>query len=715
MTISSENRKAGPFSGNGVTTAFPFTFKVFAATEVYVVRADEDGVETVLVLNSGYTVALNPNQNTNPGGTVTLSTPLLDNFKLVVTSDIEFLQPTDLTNQGGFYPNVINNALDRLTILVQQVREDVSRSAKLPITNPADADSLVADIVLLANNEANINAVAGSIGDVEAVADGMANVNTVAGSIASVNSVAGSIANVNTAAGSIANINTVAANIVDIQNAEENADAAISAANAAALSESNAASSAAAAATALDNFDDRYLGAKASDPTVDNDGDPLVSGALYYRSTAPIGMKVYDGAQWIEASAAQQASLVTFEFVATSGQTSFTGNDVNGVPLSYTPGGIIVSLNGLVLRPGDDYTATTGTSIVLTSGATAGHALCVHAFASLLVANTYTRAEVDSQLARGLFRKVNPDAPAWTKTGAGTATTASTIYAEVNGVIRTIASGTTIAMPTFASGTDYAIWLTPAGALQATNNHTTPPVANSRKVGGFHYAPGGNAAAQSGGNTTPQINEFSFWDLNWKPNCSDPRGMTLVAGGFWSDIYLTGVDAITNGTSRFNVTMADGSNPPKVPTMFGGNGSTTYGSYTWFEAMEMATAFGKRCPTQQEFMALAYGTTEASSIGTDQVSTILNAAYTSRWGVIQAAGVLWVWGRDRGGPFASAAWNANTEGRGSEYNAPNSARFGGNWDNGATSGSRCSLWDGAASDSSGNIGSRFVCDHLKLD
>jgi hypothetical protein len=715
MTISSENRKAGPFSGNGVTTAFPFTFKVFAATEVYVVRADEDGVETVLVLNSGYTVALNPNQNTNPGGTVTLSTPLLDNFKLVVTSDIEFLQPTDLTNQGGFYPNVINNALDRLTILVQQVREDVSRSAKLPITNPADADSLVADIVLLANNEANINTVAGSIGDVEAVADGMANVNTVAGSISNVNATGGSIANVNTVATNIASVNSAATNMAAIIAAPTEASNALASANAAALSEASAASSAAAASASLDNFDDRYLGSKTGDPTVDNDGNPLVVGALYYRSTTPIGMKVYDGAQWIEASAAQVASLVTFEYVATSGQTTFTGNDVNGVALSYTQGGIIVSLNGLVLRPGDDYTAANGTSVVLTSGATAGHALCVHAFASLLIANTYTRAEVDSQLARGLFRKANPDAPAWIKTGAGTATTASTIYAEVNGVILTIASGTTIAMPTFANGTDYAIWLTPAGALQATNNHTTPPVANSRKVGGFHYAPGGNATAQSGGNTTAQINEFSFWDLNWKPNCSDPRGMTLVAGGFWSDIYLTGVDAITNGTSRFNVTMADGSSPPKVPTMFGGTGSTTYGSYTWFEAMELATAFGKRCPTQQEFMALAYGTTEASSIGTDQVSTILNAAYTSRWGVIQAAGVLWVWGRDRGGPFASAAWNANTEGRGSEYNAPNSALFGGGWGDVAVAGARCSAWNYAASASVDGVGSRFVCDHLKLD
>ena len=317
--------------------------------------------------------------------------------------------------------------------------------------------------------------------------------------------------------------------------------------------------------------------------------------------------------------------------------------------------------------------------------------------------------------ANGVFRKADPTIVAWTKTGNGTATTSSILYVEVDGVLRTIASGTSITMPTFAAGTDYAIWCKPDGTLEATSNHTSPPVANSRKIGGFHYAPGGNAAAQAGGNTTAQINEYSFWDLKWRPSCSDPRGMTLVGGGFWMDIYLTGVDAITNGSSKYNVTMADGSSPPKIPTMFGGDGSTTYGSYTWFEAMELGTAFGKRCPTQQEFMSAMYGTTEASSIGTDQVSTILNAAYTSRWGVIQAAGVLWIWARDRGGPFASAAWNANTEGRGSEYNAPNACRLGGYWSDGSISGSRCSLWNNAASASSGDFGSRFSCDHLQLD
>lgn len=326
------------------------------------------------------------------------------------------------------------------------------------------------------------------------------------------------------------------------------------------------------------------------------------------------------------------------------------------------------------------------------------------------------RGGLASVPAYGLFVKADPATVAFTKTDAGSVSIKAGTKVNVAGTLVQFAADTAITMPTLTAGTDYAIWLKDDATIQASSNHTSPPSAgNWRKIGGFHYAPGGNAAAQAGGDTTPAINAYSLWDLKFRPACFDPRGMTLVAGGFWVDIYLTGVDAITNGSSKYNVTMADGSSPPKVPTLFGGNGSTTYGSYTWFEAMELATAFGKRCPTQQEFMTLAYGTTEASSVGSDQVSTILNAAYTSRWGVIQAAGVLWVWGRDRGGPFAGASWNANTESRGSEYNAPNSALFGGVWDNGSVSGSRCSSWVNAASISSGVVGSRFVCDHLQLD
>lgn len=63
------------------------------------------------------------------------------------------------------------------------------------------------------------------------------------------------------------------------------------------LAETNALASEAAAAASYDDFDDRYLGPKATDPTLDNDGDALVVGALYFDTTAS-RMKVYDGAVW---------------------------------------------------------------------------------------------------------------------------------------------------------------------------------------------------------------------------------------------------------------------------------------------------------------------------------------------------------------------------------------------------------------------------------
>lgn len=79
-------------------------------------------------------------------------------------------------------------------------------------------------------------------------------------------------------------------------------------ATAAANSASSASASADAALAALDSFDDRYLGQKASDPTVDNDGNPLVAGALYYNTTDTI-MKVYDGSLWVAAYASLSGAM----------------------------------------------------------------------------------------------------------------------------------------------------------------------------------------------------------------------------------------------------------------------------------------------------------------------------------------------------------------------------------------------------------------------
>lgn len=169
-------------------------------------------------------------------------------------------------------------------------------------------------------------------------------------------------------------------------NAATSATNAATSASAAAASQTAAAASAASAASAFDNFDDTYLGSKTSDPTTDNDGDPLNAGDLYFNSTAN-EMRVYDGANWIAATSAGTASLILYEYTATSGQTTFSGADDNAASLSYTVNNIQVVMNGVILDP-SDYTATSGTSVVLASGAATGDTVNIYAFKSFTVADT---------------------------------------------------------------------------------------------------------------------------------------------------------------------------------------------------------------------------------------------------------------------------------------------------------------------------------------
>lgn len=142
MTISSTLRKAGPYVGNGVATSFTFSFKVFSASEVVATLALlATGVETVLTLTTDYTVTLNADQNTNPGGTVTYNpsgTPMASTHSLTLTSAVAQTQGTDIPNAGGWYPDVVENALDKAVILVQQLSEILSRTFRIPVSSTAD-------------------------------------------------------------------------------------------------------------------------------------------------------------------------------------------------------------------------------------------------------------------------------------------------------------------------------------------------------------------------------------------------------------------------------------------------------------------------------------------------------------------------------------------------------------------------------------------------
>jgi hypothetical protein len=129
---------------------------------------------------------------------------------------------------------------------------------------------------------------------------------------ASAASAAASLASQTAAAASASAASTSASNAsTSASNASTSASNAATSATNSANSATSAASSAASALAAFDSFDDRYLGAKASDPSVDNDGDPLTAGDLYYNTTSSV-MKVYTGSVWVIAYVPGDATNISF-------------------------------------------------------------------------------------------------------------------------------------------------------------------------------------------------------------------------------------------------------------------------------------------------------------------------------------------------------------------------------------------------------------------
>jgi hypothetical protein len=156
------------------------------------------------------------------------------------------------------------------------------------------------NINTVAGNNTNITTVAGVSSNVTTVAGISANVTTVAGISSAVSTVATNNTNVSTVATNIASVNTNATNIVAIQNASTNATNAAASAVSAGNAQTAAEAARDATLTAYDNFDDRYLGSKTSDPTLDNDGNALLAGSLYFNSVSG-AMKVYTGSAWVAA------------------------------------------------------------------------------------------------------------------------------------------------------------------------------------------------------------------------------------------------------------------------------------------------------------------------------------------------------------------------------------------------------------------------------
>ena len=298
--------------GDATTEEFTGNWRVFNEDYLRVYLEDvSTGALVLQVQGTDYDLTFDDSGFIVDFGAYTIPT---SSSYVVINREVPLNQTDPYRTSKGFQGEVIENAFDKLTAISQDQQDQVDRSPKFSVGSsitdpslpiPQDGFGIVWDGVTgalrntestLAVLEGNASIVAGGIANINIVAGSISSVNSVASNEANINTVGGSISSVNTVAGISSNVSTVASNDANITTCADDIAAIIAAPSAA----SDAQAALAATLAAFDNFDDRYLGAKSSDPSVDNDGEPLVAGAIYFNTTDGI-MKVYTGSVWVAA------------------------------------------------------------------------------------------------------------------------------------------------------------------------------------------------------------------------------------------------------------------------------------------------------------------------------------------------------------------------------------------------------------------------------
>ena len=366
MTISSTTVK-NSYLGNGTLDTFNYTFKIFANSDLQVIIRSSLGTETVKTLTTHYTVT---GAGSASGGTIVFTAGNIPSATetVVIRRAVPQTQAIDYIANDPFPAESHEEGLDRSMMAIQQIQEEVDRSIKISRTNTMSST----EFTVGASNRAGKILGFDSAGELVVSQE----LGSFQGNWSSGETYAARDIVKDTSNGNIYLCNTghtssgaepISTNadsakwdlLVDAETATSSATAASNSASAAATSASNAASSAssasssassasssastattqasnasasatsaanaqAAAEAALDAFDDKYLGSKSSDPTLDNDGNALVDGALYFNTVDNI-MKVYDlgTTTWkqLTPTAAQQTNIDTV-----AGQISPTNN-----------------------------------------------------------------------------------------------------------------------------------------------------------------------------------------------------------------------------------------------------------------------------------------------------------------------------------------------------------------------------------------------------
>jgi hypothetical protein len=274
------------------------------------------------------------------------------------------------------------------------------------------------------NNSTNINAVNSNSSNINTVAGMQSAINTVNSSATAINAVNANATNINTVAGANTNITNVAGGLTNINTVATNL-------------------------ASVNNFAEQYRISSSAPTTSLNVGD------LYFDTTAN-ELKVYKSSGWAAAGSTVNGTSQRFNYIATAGQTTFTGADTAGNTLAYDAGFADVYLNGVRLSA-SDVTITSGTSVVI-SAATVGDVLDIVAY------GTFNVAAVDgSAINSGTINDARLPTTIADKVITATSLTAKGDGSSADGKITLNCSqnshGVSISSPNHASGQSYNLIL----------------------------------------------------------------------------------------------------------------------------------------------------------------------------------------------------------------------------------------------------------------
>ena len=430
------------------TGPYSFNFEILANTDISVYRDD-----TLLTLTTDYTVTI----NTNGTGYITLTATPTGATQIAIVGDRTIQRTSDFTTGGDLFATTLNDELDSLTIFAQQNAEAVDRALKAPQTDPTsinmtlprassragkvlsfDSNGNPAAVDYIGTNRGNWSAgVAYNQRDIakDTTNDNIYQVltpHTSSGSLplstnadfgkwallvdaaAASSSATAAAASASAASTSASNASTSASNAsTSASNAATSASNASTSASAAAADAASAASALAQTLSAYDNFDDRYLGPKASDPALDNDGNALIAGALYFNTVLP-GMKVYTGSAWVIAYVSGGGFLSTANNLSELTATASTARTNIGLGTGDSPQFTAVNVGNAsdttVTRASAGVIAVEGSNVLMASnigGSVQAYDAELQAIAGLSTNGIVTRTSSSTAAARTITGTTN--------------------------------------------------------------------------------------------------------------------------------------------------------------------------------------------------------------------------------------------------------------------------------------------------------------------